>query len=296
VRRVSQPIKVLSEKVIRKNVLSVVREINGINFTFENYLHVNLPTTSIHLNNSLSAIFEDPSLPAFLHLHGSKITHLKVDLFSCCISEQELNFYSNLPNLKALEIQLIEVPPADEKVHPRFPPIFKDLKTLKLNDIQGPSREACQAYAWSLIRFCDNLEYLKGSRISIEQIMNYIWRRHALHPELPNLRFYDMQHFLALTGEDDDPFGDNPRFMWDPRPFAGLAQLCLDNGVKLLNVHSDLLQACCHNPRWLQWLGATFEAFTTPIVSLLNVSQTTNCAQLPNLEKLTIRSTYWSSR
>jgi len=198
--------------------------------------------------------------------------------------------------LKSLEIQLIEVPPADEEVPPRFPPNFKDLKTLKLNDIRGPSSQECRDYAWNLIQFCENLEHLKGSRVSIDQLMTYIQSRHANHPELPNLGFYDMQHFLAWTEDVEDHLQDNlTRWAWyDVRSYAAFAQLCLDSGVKLLNVHSDLLQSCCPSPRWLQWLGVTLEAFTTPVVSLLNVGRTTNYAELPNLEKLTIRSTYWS--
>lgn len=174
---------------------------------------------------------------------------------------------------------------------PPFPQNFKRLKTLKLNAIVG-SNPYDAGYARDFIEYCENLEYLKHpfyrSSVSLATpehrggpfgcVINYIEKRHEKHPDLRNLQYYDLEHV--------DPSEEAENISCD---FCILVKCCYDHGVKLVNVHSDLLEM----------VTAVFEdnpeVFTTPLISLRNVTGHTFSYELPNLEKLVIESTRLSS-
>ncbi len=162
-RRVCKLIKAFSDEFIRNNYKEHVREINETNYPFSHFLLAALPTPFILLQNSSSQFFENPDIPEFLRLYGDKITHVEASYFNNCISSEELQFYSSLANIQHLELDCFDGTKRDNKLgqvrHP-FPNNFRNLKTLKVNEIWVLNIENLEQN-WELITFCENLKYLK---------------------------------------------------------------------------------------------------------------------------------------
>lgn len=295
-RRVCKPIKAIADDFIWTNFKPHVREINETNYTFQKFINLNIPTTSLYLNNSSPSFFEDNYIFDFVQLYGNKITHVKIQHFGTFISEHELHFFANLPNLQHLDISFIDASQRDcsydqhtvnDVLVPRekspFPPNFKNLKTLKLNEVQG-SHPRDYGYAWDFIEFCENLEYVKHPYFKepffdkskkplgpFDCLMKYTRKRQQMQPDSPNLQYYDLQHYVE-TG-------------YFLNEFCIVIKACYDRGVKLLNMHSDLFRLVAREFR------PAPETFKIPLVSLKNVHGYMFCEELPNLEKLTIEST-----
>lgn len=283
-RRVCKPIKAFADECIRNNYKDFVRKIDEANYPLSHFLHANLPTPSIHLHNSTSQFFEDPAIPQFLNLYGDKITHLRVN----CSTLQELQFYTSLPNLQHLELDCIDARKLnDDDISPAgnspFPSNFKNLKTLKLNEIWVSNIENLEGN-WNLITFCENLEYLKfhplirnivedktiSRNTSFDFLIEYIEARHRNNPHLPNLQIFDLGHHKDIS---------------DYRKFRTLVGLCYKYKIKLVNVPSVLVD------RNLGVVQLYPKPFTTPLVSLRNVLGFMMLVELPNLESLVIEST-----
>ncbi len=293
-RRSCKPIKIYADDFIRNNFKSSVREINETNYTLQHFLHANLPTCSIFINNSSAEFFNDLLVTQLLRLYGDQITHLRIHHFGTFISPSELHFFSSLPNLLHLDLDFIDDTNRDcvsmsTRINPSgtkdlvrrdkspFPENFKKLKTLKLNEIHG-SHENDFGYAWDFIEFCENdLEYIKHPYFTIEDwdmseyhpkgpfgcVSDYIRKRHENNPNQPNLQFYDLEH----QNEGRGYFG---------KKLGNLVELCWRRNVKLLNVNSNLLsEVDLHQTK--------MHSLATPLVSLRNVHEHTFGAELPNL-------------
>lgn len=293
-RRVCKFTKSPADGYLRCHFSEQEREINETEDTFAHYIRRNLPTARLYLNNSGPEFFENPNVYTFLDRYAYRITHLRVNHFSTCVSELETLFYSSLPNLESLEIQHTDASERDRSTYfrevngervPReltyLPPTFKNLKVLKLNYMKT-SHFSDQGYFFDLVRFCDKLEHLKQPRFlelmdGVSEfdggtfgIVTDLIRRTLDGNQLLALKTYDMEHYNDVGLHS---FG-----------FLNLLIQCVRSGVKLQNVDAALLEI----------LDAGFEDdldFSVPLESVKNVHGLLLDREIPGLKKLVIKST-----
>lgn len=118
------------------------------------YLPIGAPTSHFHIEFESTRAFGNCHLQTFLKLYGDQITQLQVYRQRLPITEKEIEFYENLPNLKCLSVVQKETRNSigavcDPKLH--LPRVFTKLKELNVD-------KDCPGFSvWELLDFCTNI-------------------------------------------------------------------------------------------------------------------------------------------
>lgn len=226
--------------------------------------------------------FQCPLLGQFLARYGSQVRDLRIARFPCMfLSEDEANFYQQLPNVKHFSLQehdmgaiaLSEHITAPESpVSP--PPGFSELTILKVEDVPNFP-------FWQLIELCTNLKALAfrnkvGKAECFRRLLTILDRN--CHKKLEFLDFEHV-HMKALQINDSEYRQLMCEF------YAVVAKL----NLKLINVSSTLFddmdetQRNQFAPRILS-LGSTLQ-IAEPFLDAENIL---NVKCLPNLEAIKV--------
>lgn len=274
--------------------------------TFDAVVRSGLNVTAIYLNNPGDDgldIYNSPGISGFMQTYGPHIRKLKVRSFGTFHSDSEFNFFESLPNLRELKIHVLDarnrkvLPEGAEPDPIRFPTSFRNMKLLKFGNIMSPMEPPHKTkYHWDLVRACPQLEYLRfpvasqdydypeltpEAGLYYEPIMNYM--KNQRDSGIPVLKVLDLKYLVS--SQDTMMSIAFPSFLCcmhldfcDPPLFKNAhADMVFDEETN--TVPLNLYRECCN----------------ISVASLINFTPNIRMLQLPNMTKLVINSTAWSS-
>lgn len=171
-----------------------------------------------------TSIFNSPGISNWLEQYGSQTEHLKVSSMNFKMTDQEIEFYERLPNLKELRVSTIASSFKAEPSVPRFPQTFKQLKTLKIDKFDY--FQPWSKFFPKLFEFCQTLETF-GCPSTIDEFQELM--QILENTGRKNFKFLDMKAIrLRNTGRSTT------------ETFSYVCEMSTKFDFKLLNVDRDI--------------------------------------------------------